>query len=465
MSAFKSPIFPAQPWTQAPFSPFTSTQVQDLLDSGLFAPERHPVLIMTAFPVPKDESRARIVQDARRINDYMRLPPRSDLPGRADIEHFVRQAEYGFEADGRQFFFQFPLHPEISRWFCIRLRSKRTWRLKRMCMGWSYSMAIAQRASSMIVQATIQGRQRAAGLAYADNFIIGADTLSHTQSLVPRLQHVATGVGCTLKDPTEVSHVMNVLGLRLNLRDKSVQISTESRDKIIRRTARVAQPGHTYLRVWKLLGTLFWASHHLRHPLCEYPNLMKWIRRRSRFLVSDTRHFTRKAHWYPTAHTELITLAEAILDSPPVPVPPDPNTLAERTFELWTDASLSGGGVIACGPRRTTNRAWAWTQRQKRTLNIHLMEARALRRGVHIMLAMLEPGDHILAKVDNTPVVFATTKQLSKDPRLNVIIADVLRALKVAKVHMTVQYVTSAEQKADELSRAYAKPKYKRRHM
>eukprot|EP00757_Euglenozoa_sp_SAG-D1_P002487 gene2487-13343_t len=73
------------------------------------------------------------------------------------------------------------------------------------------------------------------------------------------------------------------------------------------------------------------------------------------------------------------------------------------------------------------------------------------------MLAMLKPGV-ASGHVDNTPVVFATTKQLSKDPRLNVIIRDVLRALRAAKVHMSIHYVTLAEQKADKLSRAHANP-------
>ncbi|KAJ9434789.1 hypothetical protein DIPPA_30564 [Diplonema papillatum] len=111
-----------------------------------------PAFAMKAFTTPKKDGRtARLVLDARPLNDAMRRPPSMDLPRLRDFIAEVERHRFAMQCDGVSYFYQFPIDASISRYFGIGMKGC-DMLLNVLCMGWSWAPCIAQRASNVLVR-------------------------------------------------------------------------------------------------------------------------------------------------------------------------------------------------------------------------------------------------------------------------------------------------------------------------
>jgi hypothetical protein len=138
-----------------------------------------PRCVMTAFTTPKKLGDERFVLDGRPLNARMSRPPPMELPRLRDLVRDIKAAKWAVLADGKNWFYQFPISPDVGRFFGVRLGGPRGGRahadaadgfLTVLCMGWSWAPYIAQTASAALV--------RGLGWAWLDNFIITAGTRS-----------------------------------------------------------------------------------------------------------------------------------------------------------------------------------------------------------------------------------------------------------------------------------------------
>ncbi|KAJ9447877.1 hypothetical protein DIPPA_05786 [Diplonema papillatum] len=135
-----------------------------------------PAFAMKAFTTPKKDGRtARLVLDARPLNDAMRRPPSMDLPRLRDFIAEVKRHRFAMQCDGVSYFYQFPIDASISRYFGIGMKGC-DMLLNVLCMGWSWAPCIAQRASNVLV--------RDLGLAWVDNFLVLGGTWDEAQQNV-----------------------------------------------------------------------------------------------------------------------------------------------------------------------------------------------------------------------------------------------------------------------------------------
>eukprot|EP00754_Rhynchopus_humris_P044440 Rhum_TRINITY_DN4159_c1_g1::Rhum_TRINITY_DN4159_c1_g1_i1::g.13212::m.13212 len=152
-------------------SPGMRRHAGDLLKFGVArCGGRPPRVLLPAFTVPKKNGTARLVLDGRRLNEAMARPPPMQLPRLAELIREVKGHAWASLADGVAYFYQFPLHREVSEFFGMSLGRSRAdpapavLALSVLCMGWSWAPCVAQRASRVLT--------RGLGLAWVDNFII-----------------------------------------------------------------------------------------------------------------------------------------------------------------------------------------------------------------------------------------------------------------------------------------------------
>jgi hypothetical protein len=222
----------------------------------------------TLFLVPKKiKTLGRLVIDARPINRRQRRPPPMGLPRINDVIRRILGWEVASSCDGKSFFYQFPLVPEVARYFRTRIAGRRgsiiEGVLKRLPMGWSFSPAIAQRVGNALTWLL--------GLAWVDDFIIGGTRDDYDDirtEFKRRLHRYNIEVDNELLEPTTR---LIALGLEFDLIEKRYRVSPAW---VERRQARwgelsdlIASDTATFRNIFELYGSLIWADFVCEQPL------------------------------------------------------------------------------------------------------------------------------------------------------------------------------------------------------
>ena len=144
---------------------------------------------------------------------------------------------------------------------------------------------------------------------------------------------------------------------------------------------------------------------------------------------------------------DLKTICEVIAENKPVSVLV-PH--AEERETLWCDASTSGGGYIL--ETRGISEAFQWGESERR-LPIHILEAKALKKGLRRWVKCRESDEAVDVKTDSMLVFHAVNGKKARGFQFNqemLEISDLLR-----EKPYSVEWVPTQEQKADELSRVF----------
>jgi hypothetical protein len=219
------------------------------------------ILVCTVFLVRKKNNTGRLIFDARRVNRRMTRPPPMELPRIHDVIRRILSWESAAQCDGVSYFYQFGLHRDIRPAFRARLAGGRGTinevQLRRMPMGWTWSPCIAQRVSNHLV--------RDVGVAWVDNFIIGATTLESFEEKRKTFKERLLRYNVAVDDDTlKPSSDFTALGLHFDLENKRYRLTTNAIEKL-QATANTEMC--TYREYLVLLGTLVWSDYALAKPL------------------------------------------------------------------------------------------------------------------------------------------------------------------------------------------------------
>ena len=132
-----------------------------------------------AFKVPKKEGKSRLVIDATPVNRCCARPPKMRIKPLKEFIDACLRANFIATVDLVSFFYQIPCPEFVRRNFAICVNRARgrgsPYRLTRLCMGWTWSPAIAQAISNTLVRSAREKAnvQRWVFLeAWLDNFVV-----------------------------------------------------------------------------------------------------------------------------------------------------------------------------------------------------------------------------------------------------------------------------------------------------
>eukprot|EP00755_Sulcionema_specki_P031759 Sspe_Gene.97280::Locus_70904_Transcript_1_1_Confidence_1.000_Length_854::g.97280::m.97280 len=206
----------------------------------------------------------------------MSRPPSMGLPDLRELIARVLDSRAVVLADARSFFYQFPVSPEVAKYFGFHAAGPRgrfeRFRLRAMCMGWSWAPAIAQRAAS-----TLLGPQD--GAAWVDNFLVLGSSVEDAQEKADAFRERCRRANVELDIPSEAPTPepltrFTALGLEFDLTQEGKQRVRMDPDWV----AKVAD-SDAWQRVdggraaardfYKVLGAVVWHGYATGRRLCS----------------------------------------------------------------------------------------------------------------------------------------------------------------------------------------------------
>ena len=299
-----------------------------------------PHIIQPAFKVDKkDGVSSRFILDCRKTNDIWDTPPPMGLPSIDAILYIASRWRYHATLDATSFFFQIPLARSIQGMFGCRLACKRGrfWRhfLARLPMGFSWAPALAQaiaNAACRMAESTRTGTQhKFAILAWVDNFIILAESVSALRHAQFALLQALQWFNIAHKG-WETGDILGLTFSRKGIKQGERYITSAS--AVLNNALN--QEKLSDLSIMKIGGCLIWAGlTTLRCPLSAYPHTLRalQIAAKGTRVISVTEQLRLEwTRWLVRFQTN------AVFNFPPCAVP--------RPSTLWTDASLSRSAYV-----------------------------------------------------------------------------------------------------------------------
>lgn len=405
------------------------------------------------FTVPKPKKKTRrTILDGRKLNEQQQDPPQTKLPGLTEIEECVRAFPLGLEMDGKGWYHQFGLSPEIAAYWVLRVAGKRyTW--NRMPMGWTHSVYAANTVTEALA-AFDWGSCRL--LVYIDNVYVFGKSESDIMRVTDEFMVRCRKINASFEITTPVGEEMNVLGVRVNLAQKTLDIQPSTRDNLKmfhdcmeeiwwkKGTSRCTPSTR---QIWKVFGNITWAARILKHKLCDYPSWLSWLSRRARQITSDVEMWEKPCGMWASAQRDLRRLVKNLIQASPRAVKIE----LDESVELYTDASDVGWGVVSFAEDDTEmvqHRRWSDTMRRK---IIAERELDALVRGVHHVVTTRPEVRAIRVYCDNQNVCAWVSKGRARSFFGNVKLQQL--ELDIKHLQLQVVWVPSAENLADRPSR------------
>jgi len=423
-------------------SRFMDRHLPDMIDFGvveeLWTPNSFD---MTCFTTPKKDDTLRLILDCRPLNEVFERPPEMCLPKIHEFIDEILAHEYASQADGKSYFYQFSLHPEVAAYFGSRVTSGRGLfhytRFLCLPMGFSWAPAIAQRASNVLV--------RDCGLCWVDNFVVLGMTSEHFLArrnlFLQRVQDVNLELDDTTLSP---SNRIECLGIDLDLAEKRYRLSPSWVDKVVLRSCPI-QLTTTIRGLYEICGTLIWRWHVMRQPLCSIPEVMRCLGDAARLVIKN-------GDWdEPFVVSELVRreleCAFTVLRENPWQSAIVPQT--GEKVDMWSDASqekcvfllLQGDAIL-------DSRRWEPPANQ----HIFLSELQAAVNG--IVRAHERGHSNVTAYVDNAPAAIALERRVYTNHLANITM-QLLPDLQQCQVK--VKWVSTKVQRADLYTRAMPK--------
>lgn len=384
------------------------------------------------FLVPKKSGRNRLIVDCRPINQRMKRPPKAEIPTVPQCIETILAAKYVSSYDAKSYFYQFPLHDEIARFFQSKLAGARgameTVSFLTMPMGWTYAPAIAQQLSNAVI-----GDK---GCAFVDNFFVIGSTLEQARERAEAFLKECKELNISLdNEEVDPQTKVDALGLTLDLESKTVKHSTE----FINSLDNLAVSS-TSRKFFTAMGQIIWHAIAYQQTLAHYDTLFTKLRE----IASDP------SDWDDPIQIEQQTVQEVnqVLD--------DIRTNAAHTWifpeppsvHIWSDSSDDLAAAFLTELDFLTSGDIFQVEHEE---HIFIKELRALHRGVQLAVAAGHRSAH--AFVDNAPAVLAVARGLSSNSTANALIASIHLQIK-----LTIQWIPSEAQYADIYTRGHLLP-------
>jgi hypothetical protein len=277
------------------------------------------------FCVEKPKKRTlRTILDGRPLNRAQSPPPQCELPGLEQVLAAVREYSWGAELDGTGWFHQFGLTEGVAAYWTLRMGTERyAW--QRMPMGWAHAVYIAQTVTSALASFDVGGCRI---LVYIDNVYVFANSKEELERVVDQFIQRCREVRAQFLITTPPTHSLEVLGMRVDLENKTVDLKEGTREHL-REFAECVDSvwwgkGAGYkpstVQVWELFGNITWASRVLGLRLCRYPRWLAWVSRRARQLSLHPTWWDRPCAIWESARRDLGRLVDELVQAKPRPL-------------------------------------------------------------------------------------------------------------------------------------------------
>lgn len=416
-------------------------------------PRRQAKLTSLVFTIPKVKKKLmRLIMDWREGNACMEDTGKMHLPSLQEIEDFVNAFSWLWETDGKSWFNQVPVHPDIQPYFAFRAGGK-VYVWTRMIMGWKYAPLLGQSIMRSLIRiANLEA------LCYIDNVYGGANEKCQAEADMQQFLDTCRRFDVTMDVSTSPSQEGKVLGVWCDLSKKEVSLPAEFVTKLESLLSVVDQ---LFVRgekvcpsarlIWQVLGHINWSRRILGLKPAPYFRFFFWMKKTAGALsrlsteVGLAKAWSSSLHINRAALEDLKQLLTDIIANKPRSV-----KYVDAPFEdAYGDASDWGQGYVL-GDFLGVTKGFKWSERM-RNKHIAIRELHAARTTLEA--AKRRGMKYVNLHVDNTNVYSWLTKGNPGPAEAALIVTDIIRSMKEGGVTWKVTWIPSEENIADAPSR------------
>eukprot|EP01060_Flectonema_neradi_P027883 TRINITY_DN3752_c0_g1_i1.p1 TRINITY_DN3752_c0_g1~~TRINITY_DN3752_c0_g1_i1.p1 ORF type:complete len:848 (+),score=32.91 TRINITY_DN3752_c0_g1_i1:2262-4805(+) len=417
----------------------------------------HVEVVLPLFTVPKSNGLLRPVVDGRKLNVLQEKPPSMKLPTIQEVITFITKNRWFMQYDGRSWFYQFEIHPEIRGFFGLHLAGPRG-DFQRYClnvlpMGWSYAPSIAQRASLVLVS----GLQ---ATAWVDNFLFASETKDDLLKNDTMFRVRCEKANAELKEAQDHGVPLQrfvALGIDFDLASETQRhrISDKWRRSFLeKQELRLILGGGlvTTRCFYKVMGAVVWYSYVTSSPLCKYSAVLAFFRSVAQQVANyDVGAYDEPITIPVTVRDEVRVAAERISHNPWIH-----RKVMERSWNLWSDASsVRWAAFIASGDSEVYGQGNFTDVCPE---HIFFKELLAAYQVLVQALSMAPPRTQMNIFIDNLPVVKSIQKGHSSATVANTILTSLFDAADGRASKINPVWVPTDVQKADVYTRTELVP-------
>jgi hypothetical protein len=396
------------------------------------------------------------------LNDYFRDTPTVRFLDAAERNRRIGRFAGGgggggwaVELDFASWFDQLPLSESVRKFFGIRGRAGRTFRMKVMPMGFRPSAAVGQAVTWCVCD--FERSPDIDVLTYIDNILVLATTREGALRAAEHIIRRAMSVGAVFSeadaedtstqaavlrgelsqadalerrikrevDKLVVSQTFNFLGAHYDLRDSTIRQSQKTYLKVqqLARFFAADDTGCTARQLAAAVGLLLFASWSCasRHNISNFRDAIQFYRKVASAVSSGAQSWSSPVHLAGTpALTAFQLWANELLLNTPAPISPPPRDEANADL-LFVDASETGWGAVHIrqGSAQVIGAAWGADDRRQWDLGSSVAsEPLGIIRALgHCRLPSPSPAAStgaILVYTDHQPIVAACASPCAK---------------------------------------------------
>ena len=426
----------------------------NLLQWGVMSRSKVQKVVLPAFTVPKKVHGLRLVCDGRKLNRLMRAPPPMLLPSIHQVVRRFMDNAYVVQADGRSWFYQFPLADGVDDFFGVNLSGARgpfvRAKLNVLCMGWSWAPCIAHRSAMVLLPEDD-------GLAWVDNFFVVGKTLPEAEKRYSSFLRRAERVGAELNDD-EGEGVPRAnfcaLGLEFDLASspRRYRAAPDWIEKCVDSPVlnEVLKNSCTARDFYKVLGGFVWFLYCTKRRLCYFRVSLSFLRRTASVLAIDPQKWDVKLEIPPSVISEFAGIVSVMRSNDWIEDQPE-----RPTVVAWSDASDREWAALIESEVFEPVTQGVFSNPEQH--HIYLKELYAAWRAVR--LAAAENTDHeVSLQVDNAAAVAAINKGHSKNFLANELLCAIFDTAKATNMSVSASWVDTLSQRADEFTRGTVAP-------
>jgi hypothetical protein len=415
-----------------------------LQEWGVITPTANKGTVMPVFKVPKGEE-ARLIVDCREVNSQLPKPGRMELPPLHEVYDALMASKWVAQYDGKSYFYQIPLPPDVRDFFQVKLGGKRgrfgKYHLNVLPMGYAYAPAIAQAISNSILDRVRETEREIVAFAWIDNFLFGAQTKEILERGVAAFREICATLSVELKEEaTETTKTMEVLGAKVDVTGPGkIFVGTKLAKALEEDKSFLAKTRQVTRRdVYRVLGKVLWVLWAIaRKPLACCERMLVIMREIAGEIHAGAQWDTHTTVAMPEELQSFVMSVSTGLSWQP--------TLGGPPGDLtgWTDASTSGLGYLM-SKKDTGTIGWRAVG-PRATIFIRELWAAAK------MVVAVSRGGGGTVVVDNQAAIRALIAGHSSSKAANAILRHTAREMGAARVEIV--WTESQNQSADGLSR------------
>lgn len=435
---YDSSLYPEQtsPVTRFPhssllvddFATMTQRDITEIIEKGVDS--NYFAYVFTVAEAHK--RRRRVVIDALAANMLCERPPHTHFTPIAELVTRVKSFRFAVAFDIKCMFFQFPLSPAVRKFFPFQDDRKRTHVFKRLPMGFTWAVQIAQSSMKHLARdlgVTVE--------IYIDNVLL----LSNDQRALERAADIfrqrCRTANLLIGDDSGVTQQFAYRGIAFDLMSRTHRLDTKFVEKFL---SRVDTANSTWADMRALIGSLVYGCMVLNIPLAHIFHVLK-------FLAKHTATPPRSSvTMWKQAQAEFLAVSQAITLNATVSAPS-----IHHQAVLVTDAATTTGlgGAVLISPSGKLHTA---TIACSGYHTINDLEAQALSRALGHFAPMLH-HTRIKTYVDNTATIGALAATHSKSFHLNRWVGSIIAKVSQIHAHIELEYVNTHFNVADPISR------------